>query len=294
MRIRPIKIKDQRFMAKNPLRKCAAAVLMALVFSLILSASRPIIAQKVVSPPILKKVFGGGLIQLAEGDHDIFDIAISYTKEGYWKGHFNYKMIRKNFHIILVSENITSMKINDNSATVQGFANRVDRSDKGLMARYSFNVIARDGGEKPGRDTLSVSIRGPNGFIHEISGTIKGQIVIMNEIKLSSDNVRGGKITIRSNSKIEKFLFYVDHGILNLTVSGAHETNGYMNITFKKETIDGKPIVTLDNKLISILIKSNETHHTIYFEYEHSSHNIAIYGTETVPIPEFGIKSIIV
>jgi hypothetical protein len=67
-----------------------------------------------------------------------------------------------------------------------------------------------------------------------------------------------------------------------------------MNITLKKETIDGKPIVTIDNKPISILIKSNETHHEIYFEYTHSIHEISIYGTETTPIPEFGIENIII
>jgi hypothetical protein len=277
---------NSRFIAKN-----AAVFLMTLMLFSLLSKNQAIIAQEAISPPLFKKVLGGGLIELAEGDHDIFNIAIFYTKEGYLRGHFNYKMVRKGSHTVFTSENITSIEISGDTAIIQGVANL---KEKGQTAQYYFSIIAKDGGEKPGSDSIYVSINGPNGFTHEVSGTIKGQIVIMNEIELPSYNVRGGKALIKSNSKIEKLLFYPDHGILNLTISGPPKTNGYMNITLKKETIDGKPIVTMDNKPISILVKSNETHYEIYFEYTHSTHEISIYGTETIPIPEFEIENIII
>ncbi|MEM3654228.1 MAG: hypothetical protein QW723_05905, partial [Candidatus Bathyarchaeia archaeon] len=259
-----------------------------------LSNNQAIIAQEAISPPILKKVLGGGFIELAEGDHDVFNIAIFYTKEGFIKGHFDYKMIRKNLHIMFTSENITYLEIKGDTAIIQGLTIREDVG-KNQKAEYSFQVIAKDCGEKLGSDNISVRINGPNGFIHEVSeATIKGQIIIMNEIELPSYNIRGGKVFIKSNSKIERLLFYPDHGILNLTISGAHGTRGYMNITLKKETIDGQPIVSIDNKPVSILVKSNETHHEVYFEYTHSVHEIAIYGTATTPIPEFKIGSILV
>jgi len=281
MSLKVLKAKKLRFMIK-----CVSVFLVIFI----LTVNQTVFAQKTISPPILKKVLGAGLIELAEGDHDIFNIAVSYTKEGSLKGHFNYKMIRKGSNIILTSESITSMEINNDTAIIQGVATQ---KIKGSTTEYSFTLIVKDGGEKPGSDKLSISIEGPNGFKHEVSeATIKGQIIIMNEIEIPSYNLRGGKLIVRSNSKIEKFLFYPDHGILNFTISGVHGTNGYMNITLKKETIDGQPVVTIDNKVVSVLIKSNETHHEIYFEYTHSIHEISIYGTETIPIPEFKMESL--
>jgi len=263
-------------------------LLAALTLSLVGSANQAF-AEKPLSPPILGKVLGGGSIQLS--DHrGIFNIAIFQTSGG-WRGHFNYKIMGKGSHTMFFSDEITSAEINADNATILGTACLMDY---GLIPGYEYNLTAKDGGGKPGKDWLSVNITGPDSFKYEASGTVKGQIIVVNELEIPSYNVRGGKIAVRSNSTLENSLFYPDHGMLNLTVSGVHGTHGYINVTLRNEAIDGEPVVAIDGIVVPAFVKSNATHHEIYLEYEHSTHEISIYGTGTTPIPEFGIGSMIV
>jgi hypothetical protein len=100
-------------------------------------------------------------------------------------------------------------------------------------------------------------------------------------------------IQVSSNSTISNFQFDSSKLLLNFTVSGPPGTIGYTNVVIAKNLINGSPAILIDNGLTPVLalsLTSNSTHYFIAFTYHHSTHQITIGGSNTVP--EFPISTL--
>jgi streptogramin lyase len=93
-------------------------------------------------------------------------------------------------------------------------------------------------------------------------------------------------IQVSSNSTVSNFQFDSSKLLLNFTVSGPSGTIGYTNVVIAKNLLNGSPAVLIDNGLTPVLalsLTSNSTHYFIAFTYHHSTHQITIGGSNTVP-----------
>ncbi|MGA2972590.1 MAG: hypothetical protein ABSE39_08225 [Candidatus Bathyarchaeia archaeon] len=100
-------------------------------------------------------------------------------------------------------------------------------------------------------------------------------------------------IQVSSNSTISNFQFDSSKLLLNFTVNGPSGTIGYTNVVIAKNLLNGSPAVLIDNGLTPVLafsLASNSTHYFIAFTYHHSTHQITIGGSNTVP--EFPISAL--
>jgi len=100
-------------------------------------------------------------------------------------------------------------------------------------------------------------------------------------------------IQVSSNSTISNFQFDSSKLLLNFTVSGPSGTLGYTNVVIAKNLLNGSPAVLIDNGFTPVLalsLTSNSTHYFIAFTYHHSTHQITIGGSNTVP--EFPISAL--
>ncbi|MGP8069000.1 MAG: hypothetical protein ACLP5V_03835 [Candidatus Bathyarchaeia archaeon] len=100
-------------------------------------------------------------------------------------------------------------------------------------------------------------------------------------------------VQVSSNSTISNFQFDSSKLLLNFTVSGPSGTIGYTNVVIAKSLLNGNPAVLIDNGLTPVLalsLTSNSTHYFIGFTYHHSTHQITIGGSNTVP--EFQISTL--
>jgi hypothetical protein len=91
------------------------------------------------------------------------------------------------------------------------------------------------------------------------------------------------KLQVTSNSTISGLSFNKNTRLMNFTVSGRDGTNGFCSVHISKELLDGKPIVLLDGNQIQAGVSQDEANYYVYFTYNHSSHNVAIGGSNSIP-----------
>jgi parallel beta-helix repeat protein len=107
----------------------------------------------------------------------------------------------------------------------------------------------------------------------------------------SSFNVTWGDTTwqteIISNSTITEFTFEQSLKRISFNISGPSSTIGFYRLLIPRALLDGPFTVTVDGISVSYTRWLNVTHTYVYCAHTHSSHQIQITGTTTVPeLPE--------
>ncbi len=93
-------------------------------------------------------------------------------------------------------------------------------------------------------------------------------------------------VAFESNSTISAFDFVWSFYKLSFNVTGPENTTGFFNVTIPKSLLNGNPwTIRLDGNIANNLAKfsQNETHTSIYLEYDHSVHTVQLRGTTVVP-----------
>ena len=88
-------------------------------------------------------------------------------------------------------------------------------------------------------------------------------------------------VTTVSNSTISTFQFHQEERILSFNVTGPDDTVGFCRIMIPRALINGTYTVLVDGEEVdaTLLPISNSTHSFLYFTYNHSTHNVKIFGT---------------
>jgi len=94
-------------------------------------------------------------------------------------------------------------------------------------------------------------------------------------------------VTILTNSIVSNFIFDNARRLINYSVTGSSETEGFCNVTVPKPLLDGEPVVFIDDSevcpCLSPSTSINATHYLIHFTYTHSTHTVTIGGSQTIP-----------
>jgi len=100
-------------------------------------------------------------------------------------------------------------------------------------------------------------------------------------------------VSLSTNSTVSMFKFNQPQKQISFKVTGPSDTIGLCNVTIPRELLDGYFSVIIDNIPRAYAIYQNDTHTSIYFAYEHTTHNIQILATKVIPeFPSFTILSI--
>ncbi len=103
----------------------------------------------------------------------------------------------------------------------------------------------------------------------------------------------GEQVLIVSNSETSNFS-YNSSKIIQFTVAGPDGTRGFIDVTLRRQAIDGSPVLLFDGRDMTSAasLMTNSTHYRIFFQYTHSSHIINIGGSNV--IAEFHSISVVV
>ena len=97
------------------------------------------------------------------------------------------------------------------------------------------------------------------------------------------------KVTIESNNTVASFVFNHSLKFISFNVTGPTGDEGFCNVTIPRKLLDGKPwTILLDNMNVTqnAIIRQDEKNTHIYLNFNFSTHNVKILGTEaldTVP-----------
>ena len=90
-------------------------------------------------------------------------------------------------------------------------------------------------------------------------------------------------VSMSVNSTVSMFKFNQPQKQISFKVTGPSDTIGLCNITIPRELLDGYFSVIIDNIPRAYAIYQTDTHTSIYFAYEHTTHNIQILATKVIP-----------
>lgn len=94
-------------------------------------------------------------------------------------------------------------------------------------------------------------------------------------------------VAIKSNSTISDFSFSQPEKKIAFDVIGNYQTTGHCNVTIPRGFLEGEFAVLKDGISLregeDYILSENVTHHTFDLNYIHSTHEIAIVGTQVIP-----------
>jgi len=90
-------------------------------------------------------------------------------------------------------------------------------------------------------------------------------------------------VSMSVNSTVSMFKFNQPQKEISFKVTDPSDTIGLCNITIPRELLDGYFSVIIDNIPRAYAIYQTDTHTSIYFAYEHTTHNIQILATKVIP-----------
>ena len=91
------------------------------------------------------------------------------------------------------------------------------------------------------------------------------------------------RLQILSNSTIRDLIYNSERRSINFSVNGPDNTKGFCHVAISKQLLDGTPVIYVDESQVSANITEDTTNYNVYFAYNHSSHNVTIYGSNTIP-----------
>ncbi len=86
-----------------------------------------------------------------------------------------------------------------------------------------------------------------------------------------------------TNSSITNLVIDQNERSIKFTVTGLNETRGFCNATIPKNLLDGTPIILVDGNQVDVELREDSSNYYAYFTYNHSSHDVEIYGSNTIP-----------
>lgn len=106
----------------------------------------------------------------------------------------------------------------------------------------------------------------------------------VNPLKVSWDD-QAFPVSLLSNSTVSAFVFDQPNKKITFSVLGPANTTGYFNVSMPVELLSGQWKIFLDgaDATAQANISENQTHTTVYLNYDHSTHNIQIVGTHVIP-----------